>query len=130
MPLLRVLETGTMIDEEGRTFPTAVIDATDHPEISDLARVHMVEGVGDIRTEAARFVDEGRDMLMLGVRMTRPVVAGFALLFDLENHSEVLFNAADANALVIAHTPPQNAGEEQPAWLAIDLDGLALRMHL
>ena len=39
-------------------------------------------------------------------------------------------DAADAGTLVIAHTPPEQAAIDQPTWLAIDLDGDALRAKI
>jgi hypothetical protein len=51
--VLPVLDTGTTIEATGDRLPTVVVDARDHPEIADLARVHAVEGIGDIATEAA-----------------------------------------------------------------------------
>ena len=51
--IFAVVDIGTTIDDDGRQWPTAVIDADGHPEITDLARVHAIEGIGDIATEAA-----------------------------------------------------------------------------
>ena len=51
--VLEVLDVGTTIESTGERLPTVVVDASDHPEIADLARVHAVDGIGDIATEAA-----------------------------------------------------------------------------
>lgn len=116
--VFEVLASGKTIDVDGVTHPTVSIDAGGHPEIADLARVHAVDGVGDIVTEAAR----SGDVLLLGVRMTRPVSASFVLQFDLRRDRAVLDDAAAAGSLVIAHTAPERASEDHPLWLAIDLD--------
>lgn len=126
VPVFGVLESGRTVDDTGRSHPTVVIDASEYPEISDLARVHAVEGVGDIWTEAART----DDLLFLGVRMTKPVDASFVLLFDLATDRPVLEDAADEGVLVIAHTPPARAAQDRPAWLAVDIDRDALRRQL
>ncbi len=45
-PVIPVIDVGTTIDEDGTRWPTAVIDASDNPEVADLARVHATDGVG------------------------------------------------------------------------------------
>ncbi len=131
--VLPVLEVGTTFDDTGRALPTAVVDGATHPEVADLARVHAMEGIGDLRTEAMRMPtdhpDTG-DALLLGVRMTSPVTAMFVLVFDLDAHRPMLEHAGALGELVIAHTPPAEADTERPAWLSINLDGDALAAHL
>lgn len=122
-----VLDVGTTIDVDGNPWPTAVIDADDHPEIRDLPRVHATDGIGDIRTEALRLPTENGDLLLLGVRVTRPVLCAFALAFSLEAQHPVLAEAAEAGHLMLATTAPSTVTSDQPLWLAIDLDGDALR---
>ncbi|MFK7919775.1 MAG: hypothetical protein AB8G14_16990 [Ilumatobacter sp.] len=126
--IFAVVDTGTTVDTEGRSWPTAVIDATGHPEISDLARVHAIDGIGDIATEAALLDVDARDtsgvthMLALAVIITVPVQAAFVVAFALPAQRPVLDDAAEAGHLVIATTNPDLAGDEHPLWLAIDLD--------
>jgi hypothetical protein len=122
-----VLDTGTTIDVDGAGWPTVVIDASDHPEIRDLPRVHAVEGVGDIRTEALRIPGATGDLLLLGVRITRPVHCAFALAFGLPGQQHVLLEAAEAGHLMVATTPPSQVTSNRPLWLAIDLDRDAIR---
>ena len=131
--VLPVLEVGTTFDTEGRALPTAVVDGANHPEVADLARVHAMEGIGDLTTDAMRMPTEhpdAGDVLLLGVRMTSPVLAMFVLVFDLEAHRPMLEHAGELGELVIAHTPPSAAGDDHPAWLSINLDGEALAAHL
>ncbi len=123
--ILPVLETGTTIDAAGEQLPTVVIDAAGHPEVADLARVHAVEGIGDIATEAAAVpVDATSDSwrFFLAVIIRSPVQCAFVLEFALPEHRRVLAEAAGVGHLVIATTPPAFAATDQPLWLAIDLD--------
>ncbi len=129
-PIFAVVDTGTTVDDGGGRWPTAVIDATGHPEISDLGRVHAVEGIGDIATEAVLLdVDEesflpgsAEHVLALAVIISAPVTAAFVVAFALPAHREVLDAAAREGHLVIATTDPQRASADEPLWLAIDLD--------
>lgn len=107
-----------------------MIDASDHPEVRDLPRVHAVEGIGDIRTEALRIPGDGGELVLLGVRITRPVLCAFALAFSLPWQRHVLDEAADAGHLMMATTPPDRVASDQPLWLAIDLDATSLRAAL
>ena len=121
--ILLAVDVGTTIADDGTTHPTVVVNATDHPEVTDLARVHAIDGVGDVHTLAMR---SGRAIL-LGVRMSSPVRAAFAIAFDTTRHSEFLETVADASSLTIATTDPFDAAVDRPWWLSIDLDGPALR---
>jgi hypothetical protein len=127
--VLPVLEAGTTIDASGARLPTVVVDASDHPEIADLARVHAVEGIGDIATEAAA-VPIGDDAttwrFLLAVIINTPVQCAFVLEFALPGDRRVLDEAIVAGQLVIATTLPERASVDQPLWLAIDLDPGAL----
>lgn len=128
--LLPVIGSGLTIDEDGVQRPTVVIDASDRPDVSDLARVHAMEGMGDIRTEAQRIDGDEMILLLLGVRMTSPVQATFVMAMDLEEHRTVLEQAAEFGSLVIAHTPPERAAVDEPSWLSIDLDPDQFRAQL
>ncbi len=121
-PVLPVIDVGTTIDADGTSWPTAVIDAMDNPEVADLARVHAVEGVGDITTEALCIPWAEGHLFLLGVRITTPVTCAFAIGFSLPAHREALEDAAKQGQLVIATTPPEEAATHQPLWLALDLD--------
>ena len=123
VPVLAVLDIGTTLDAAGGQWPTVVVAAAEHPEVADLARVHAIDGIGDIATEAV-IID---DVLVLGVIVTVPVRCVFALAFSLGVHRQVLDDAAAAGHLVIATTDPADAEADQPLWLAIDLDAELLR---
>ena len=119
--ILPVLETGAMIDAAGEQLPTVVVDATGHPEIADLARVHAVEGIGDIATEAAAVpMGDGTWRFFLAVIISSPVTCAFVIEFALPADRRVLDEAAGAGRLVIATTPPERAELDQPLWLAIE----------
>ena len=128
-PVFVVLDSGTSIDDAGVEMPTVVIDATGHPEVADLARVHAVEGIGDIATEAT-LVEAGEEarasgvehLLVLGIRIDVPVRCVFALALALPEHRRVVDHVLVAGGLVIATTAPDRAAAERPLWLAVDLD--------
>ncbi|MEP1122670.1 MAG: hypothetical protein ABJH68_02105 [Ilumatobacter sp.] len=130
-PVFAVVDTGTTIDDAGGTWPTAVIDALGHPEISDLARVHAVEGVGDIATHASIVAVDERNrvpgsvehLLALAIGVSVPVRAAFVVTFALPAHRDVVADAAREGHLVVATTDPERAGTDRPLWLAIDLVG-------
>ncbi len=126
VPVFVPLATGTTLDDDGGRLPTVVIDTSEAPEISDLARVHSIEGIGDIRTEAVRT----GSLIVLGIRMTVPVDATFAIAVDLDQHGAFLADVVDRGGFVIAHTDPERAAEERPTWLAVDIDGESLAEHL
>lgn len=123
-------ELGFSLDEDGTIVPTVLIDAADHPEVSDLARVHAVEGVGDVWTSARRLTTPEREMLLLGIRLTLPVRVAFAVSFVLPDDATFLEAVADHGQLALATTDPALAAEQRPMWLAVDIDGPALRRAL
>jgi len=121
-PLLPVLDIGTTLASDGERLPTVVVDTTNHPQVADLARVHAIEGIGDISTEALCVPVGDGHQLLLGVRVSIPVRCTFALGFTLPAHRPVLDDAATTEQLVIATTDPTRAGDDQPHWLAITID--------
>ncbi len=122
---LVVTGTGLTVDDAGVGYPTAVIDAAGRPDVTDLPRVHAMDGIGDLRTT----ITVGLDGLLLGVHMTSPVRSDFSVSFRLPGHLELLGAAADAGHLLLATSDPATAGDA-PVWLAIDLDGARLRALL
>ncbi len=117
-PPLAVLDAGITLADDGTAFPTVVLDVTGRPDVADLARVHAIEGIGDLTTT----LEEVPGGLTLTVRLTRPVRATFAIAFRLPEHLEVLEHGALTGNLLLATTTPAAEGENPP-WLAIDLDG-------
>ena len=115
-------DVGHTITTDGSPTPTVVIDVAGHPEVADLARVHAIEGVGDVTTVA---MCDG-DLVLLGVRLSVPVVAMFAVAFSSAVHGAFLAEVAAAGELTIATTDPEVAVDERPLWLAVDIDGPAL----
>ena len=126
VPCFAVQEIGHTLVGENVWMPTVTIDVSDSPEVADLARVHAVEGVGDVSTLALR----QDDAVVIGVRLSKPVEAIFAVAFHYELHKEFLREVADAGALVFATTNTEHAGEEQPLWLSVYIDGSSLRRTL
>ena len=115
----------TLLDEE-TWMPTVTIDVSQSPEVADLARVHAVEGIGNVTTHAIR----EDDTVLLGVQLTSPVQATFAVAFSYGQHRDFLNEVADAGTLVFATTDTETAHEERPLWLSVFIDGAALRQTL
>jgi len=123
VPLFIAQEIGHTLIEENVWMPTVTIDVSQSPEVADLARVHAVEGIGDVSTHAIR----QDDAIVVGVQLTSPVQAMFAVAFSFALHREFLDEVADAKSLIFATTDTGSAHEEQPLWLSVDIDGEALR---
>jgi len=125
-PLFVAQEIGHTLVDENVWMPTVTIDVSQAPEVADLARVHAVEGIGDVSTHAIR---EG-DAVVIGVQLTSPVQAMFAVAFSYALHGEFLKEVADAGSLIFATTDAETAHEEHPLWLSVDIDGDALRQTM
>ena len=126
VPLFVAQEIGRTLSDENVWLPTVTIDVSHSPEIADLARVHAMEGIGDVSTHAIR---EG-DTIVIGVQLTSPVNAMFAVAFSYALHREFLEEVADAGSLTFATTDVEAAHEEHPLWLSVDIDGDALRLTM
>lgn len=122
VPLFVAQEIGRTLVDENKWMPTVTIDVSQSPEVADLARVHAVEGMGDVSTHAIR----QDDAVVLGVQLTSPVRAMFAVAFSYAQHREFLKDVAEAGALIFATTNVENAHDDQPLWLSVDIDGGAL----
>ena len=123
VPLFIAQELGHTLIGENVWMPTVTIDVSQSPEVADLARVHAVERIGDVSTHAIR----QDDTIVVGVQLTSPVQAMFAVAFSFVLHREFLDEVADAKSLIFATTDTGSAHEEQPLWLSVDIDGDALR---
>jgi hypothetical protein len=126
VPLFVAQEIGHTLLDEDTWMPTVTIDVSQSPEVADLARVHAVEGIGNVTTHAIR----EDDTVLLGVQLTSPVQATFAIAFSYELHRDFLNEVADAGTLVFATTDTETAHEERPLWLSVCIDGAALRHTL
>jgi hypothetical protein len=126
VPLFVAQEIGRTLVDENIWMPTVTIDASQSPEIADLARVHAVEGIGDVSTHAIR----QEDSVVVGVQLNSPVQAIFAVVFSYSLHRDFLYEVADAGTLVFATTNTQTAHEERPLWLSVNIDGDALHQTL
>ena len=123
VPLFVAQEIGRTLSEENVWQPTVTIDVSHSPEVADLARVHAVEGIGDVNTHAIR----QDDAIVVGVQLTSPVQAMFAVAFSYALHADFLKEVADAGSLIFATTEVEAAHEDRPLWLSVDIDGDALR---
>ena len=126
VPLFVAQEIGHTLLDEDTWMPTVTIDVSQSPEVADLARVHAVEGIGNVTTHAIR----EHDTVLLGVQLTSPVQATFAVAFSYELHRDFLNEVADVGSLVFATTDTETAHEERPLWLSVFIDGAALRQTL
>ena len=126
VPLFVAQEIGHTLLDANTWMPTVTIDVSQSPEVADLARVHAVEGIGDVSTHAIR----QDDTVLVGVQLTSPVQAMFVVAFSYELHREFLNEVADAGSLVFATTATETAQEDRPLWLSVDIDGTALRQTL
>ena len=126
VPFFVAQEIGRTLLEENVWMPTVTIDVSQSPEVADLARVHAIEGIGDVSTHAIR----QDDTVLVGVQLTSPVQATFAVAFSYSLHQEFLNEVADAGSLVFATTATESAHEDRPLWLSVDIDGTALRQTL
>jgi len=126
VPLFVAQEIGHTLLDENTWMPTVTIDVSQSPEVADLARVHAVEGIGNVSTHAIR----EDDTVLLGVQLTSPVQATFAVAFSYALHRDFLNEVADVGSLVFATTDTETAHEERPLWLSVFIDGSALRQTL
>ena len=121
-PLFIAQEIGYTVSDNGGALPTVVIDVSEHPAVADLPRVHAIDGIGDVSTAAVRT----GDAVVLGVQLSRPVTAAFAVVFDLRLHTDFLRSVAMAESLTFATTSPESAEVDRPLWLSVDIDQEAL----
>jgi LPXTG-motif cell wall-anchored protein len=126
VPVFVAQEIGHTFIDENVWMPTVTIDVSESPEIADLARVHAVEGIGDVNTHAIR----QDDAVVIGVRLTSPVEAMFAVAFSYSLHRNFLYEVADAGTLVFATTSTETAHQERPLWLSVFIDGNDMRQAL
>ena len=126
VPLFVAREIGRTLSEENVWLPTVTIDVSQAPEVADLARVHAVEGIGDVSTHAIR----QDDAIVVGVQLTSPVQAMFAVAFSYALHGDFLKEVADSGSLIFATTEVEVAHEDRPLWLSVDIDGNALRQTM
>lgn len=122
VPLFVAQEIGRTLSDENVWLPTVTIDVSQAPEVADLARVHAVEGIGDVSTHAIR----QDDAIVVGVKLSSPVQAMFAVAFSYTLHAEFLKEVAGAGSLIFATTDVEAASEDHPLWLSVDIDGDAL----
>ena len=96
------------------------------PQLRHLGELHAVEGIGDVSTHAIR----QDDTVVVGVQLTSPVQAMFAVTFSYALHRDFLNEVADAESLIFATTDTGSAHEDRPLWLSVDIDGAALRQTM
>lgn len=129
-PPLVIRSAGTLLDERAVVYPTVLVDASDRPDVADLTRVVSTEGVGDLSTFAEPLIGvDGRRLLRLDVRLTRPVAVAWSVEFHLPEYSDLLALAAERGCLVFAFGVDGSVGSGN-GWLGVDLDPAAVRAIL
>jgi hypothetical protein len=110
----------TTVEGGDRPLPAILLDVADRPDVADLARVHAMEGIGDVRTSAAVLAegDPPSWRLRLDVAVDRPVTCRFHVVLDLVSSFGMLRDVAETGLLVFA------TGEPEPGatWLAVEID--------
>lgn len=119
-----LLETGMTV-AGGQVLPVLRLDATHRPDVADLARVHEVEGVGDVTTYLAPHPDG----LAVTVACEVPVRCTFSVVVP-DDSLAVLEHAAQVGLLVLATSAPDPDGGQNPSWLAVDVDQTSLRLAI
>ena len=66
IPVFAAGEVGRTLSSDNSWLPTVSIDVEGFPAISDLARVHAVEGIGNVSTHAIR----QNESVIIGVRVS------------------------------------------------------------
>ena len=124
---LHIVSAGTTIDTDGISFPTVVVDASQRPDVRDLARVVAADGVGDLATTGDIGMDpQGRTVVRLLAQATSPVLVEFSLVFPMPAYSELLGDAARMGCLVIAMATGDPPEIDTDHWLGLDVDSEAL----
>ena len=126
IPVFAAGEVGRTLGSDNSWLPTVSIDVAGFPAISDLARVHAVEGIGDVSTHAIR----QNESVIIGVRVSVPVEATFAIVFNYFEHKQFLQDVATAGTLTFATTDTRSAHIDMPLWLSVDIDGDSLRQSV
>lgn len=111
------------IEADGEVVPAVVLDARQRPDVADLARVHAVEGIGDLRTGLALFdLGPRRDWLVrVEVLVDAPVRCRFHLVLAVDEGEALLRAGSAAGSLAIGCHPPEDHG-----WLVVHLDASAV----
>lgn len=108
----------TESDGELTALPSVALDITGRPDIADLARVHAMDGIGDIRTLATRHSGGVR----FDVVVVSPVKCHIAFVVDAE-FLPLLADAARRETLVLATGDPAAVDS---TWLAVFIEEQAL----
>lgn len=111
----------TMTDSDGEltALPSVALDIAGRPDIADLARVHEMDGIGDIRTLATAAGDGG---VRFDVVIMSPVKCHIAFVVSADDQP-LLHDAAQRETLVLATGDPSVV---DATWLAVYVERAAL----
>ncbi len=90
---------------EGRMIPLVIFDATDRPDLVELARLHQEGPQGDVKLVWASPADN-LDVVLLVCKFVRPVEAECVIVFDIDNHGILVDQALANKALYLQPGAP------------------------
>lgn len=110
---LPVIKTGFLAAGEKTLIPVVKVDASNRPDLLDLARVCRTEGDFNTDCEWRILVKAGyTGLARLDVRLNSPIKTNFSILFNLEQHAKYLGEVVDGFSFLGVHlvgTPLQDA---------------------
>ena len=109
---------GTIL-ADGQPLPALVLDARDRPDVADLARVHELEGIGDLRSGLGVFdLGPRRDWLVrFELAVDHPVRCRFHAVLGLDDAAPLLRQAGAAGSIAVGTEPV-----DESRWLAVHVD--------
>lgn len=116
---VEVLSTGFITDpDDGATVAAMVLNTALRPDVADLARVHAVEGIGDVRCGLGVFDLGPADtwLVRLEVIVDHPVHCRFHTVVDWAAHRKWLAAMADGGSVAMG------AGVQAEHWLRLNVD--------
>lgn len=116
---LDVVSTGFITDpDDGAVVAAIVLDTTGRPDVTDLARVHASEGIGDVRCGVG-VLDIGPPdtwLVRLEVAVDHPVRCRFHAVVDWMGHRAWLAAVVDGASVAMG------AGTGAEYWLRLNVD--------
>lgn len=88
------------------TIPVVVIGAEGRPDVADLARVHELEGTGEVTAQWRFAVKPSAVLAIVDCQLTQPVRCCFRLAFRLPADRGVLADVARLGGFVLATRAP------------------------
>ena len=113
------ISVGVIVDPaDDSVLPALVLDPTHRPDLADLVRVQVAEGVGDLRCGLGLW-DVGPPeawLVRLEVAVDHPVHCRFHTVLDWAAHRVWLGSVAEAGAVALG------TGDAEGRWLVLNVD--------